>query len=155
METHKKSLGKDQGGILGLSITMIIALVAGVVGLGVVSTIDMTFLLAILVMCIIGISVVAYSMGRISNFMHVIIIAFVCVGIVMILEVGAVTAAGLAVIGGGVYYFGGLSGSMFGLSFGSGGGNRQVGMFMIMLGLGSLLVIWGAKFVLVPMGIVP
>ncbi len=141
MNNNKRSLGTDQGGII-FTLPVIVASILGILGISLISTIDWTFLVPLFAMGTMFVAVVGFSFGKIKKFNHVLYIAVGMTAVMVFIEIGAMTAAGVAVIGASIYYFGP-------------GSAKQPAFFIGLIGAGMLLMIWGATYVLAPMGVVP
>lgn len=122
-------------GIVGIAIMGIIALF----GFSAAAAIDWSFIIALVVMVTIALSVFG-SVVLHFPFKYTIIVVVCCLAMVVFLEIGALAAAGLIVIGGIIFK---LSPA------------KQPGMFMVLIGVGCLMVIWGAKFCVESLGILP
>lgn len=128
----EKTIRKDQGGLIGTTGMIIIAAIAGVLGIGAASTLDWTFIVATMMMAVIALTIVGTIWFGVP-FNRVIIMSMICLGIVTFLEIGVLPAAGLIVVGGTFYRFNPV-------------GNQQIWFFLALIGVGLLAVIWGAEF---------
>ena len=131
-------LNRDEQGIIGLIGIGIIGFLA-LFTFSAAAAIDWSFIVALAVIVVIGLSVFG-SMFFHFPFTYTIIVAILCLAVVVFMQIGVLAAAGLIIIGGGMYK---LSPA------------KQPGMFMMLAGVGCIMVIWGAKFCIETLGIVP
>lgn len=122
-------------GVIGLIIAAVLALF-GIAG---VSAINLRFLMAVLILTTIGLAVVGSLFFRVP-FKYVIILAVICLGIVVFMEVTAPVVAGLLVVAFAMWKLTPM---------------KQPAMFVGLVGVGLLLVVWGSKFAIETLGVLP
>jgi len=129
-----RGLKSDERGFLGLGTIGMIALISilGVFGISIGASMDWTFIMATMIFVVIGLGVVG-SIWFNVDFKYVMILAILSLGIVTLLEVGAVTAMGLLIVGGIFYWRPVFM-------------QKNAWLFMAMVGLGALLAIYGSQF---------
>ncbi len=136
-----KTLAQDERGIA----TWIVAGIAAILGVGALSTaaaINWEFLVAAMVLAVIGITAVGAVFFNV-DFIYVIIIAIISLGIVVFLQIGTLAAVGLLVVGGTFYRF-------------NPAGGRQLWMFILLIAIGIVSVVIGTQMFIVPeLGIQP
>jgi hypothetical protein len=128
-------LGERGVGLLGIIIIAFLALF----GLAAVSAISFKFLLAVLIITTIGLGVVGALMFKV-DFKYVVILALVCLGIVVFMEVTAPVIVGILVV----------ALAMWKLS-----PAKQPALFVGLIGVGLIMVVWGTKLAIEVLGIVP
>lgn len=134
----KKGLGNEQAGIA----TGIIILIAGALGLGgiaALSAINWQFMMAVMVMVVIALGVIGTVFFKVP-FKYVLVLAILCLGVVTFIQIGAMTAAGLIVVGGVLYKV---------------NPNRNLALFSILIGVGLLTVILGSQLAIETLNISP
>jgi len=135
-----ESIRTDQGGFIGgLTLPIILAGFFGIFGISFLAAINWAYLLATLVVVVIGLTVTGSVFFNIP-FKYVIIVAVLCLGIVVFLQVGALAATGIILVGGVLYKFSPA---------------KRPAIFIGLIGLGSLLVIWGSRFAVETLGVMP
>jgi len=120
-------------------IEWLIALIAGVIGIALISAINIIFLLALMVFVVIGIAAAGVFL-RGLDFRYLVVTSLICLGIVAFITINALTCVGLLIIGGAMYK---LTPA------------KQPALFVALVGVGLLVAIWGAKFVVIPLGVLP
>ena len=130
------SLRRDQRGI-GLFTILIIALV-GLFGIGILGSLNWNFLLAIMMILVIGLAMVGVVFFK-MDFKYVMIISMICLAITLFVTVTPVVIMGFLVAGF----------AMWKLT-----PEKHLAMMVALIGLGLLLVVWGTTQ-LASLGIYP
>ena len=134
-------LMRDERG-LALTLPLLIILgIIGLLGLGAASTINWKFLLAVMAMGIVGLAFVGVLFFH-ADFKMVFLAAVVSFGIIFIVEVSLPVIVGAIIVIAAMYYFKFLI-------------PKRPLIFTLMVLTGLLVMVWGSKAVLLPMGIVP
>jgi hypothetical protein len=98
-----KGLNSQESGLATI-VTIAIIAIAGAIGLGFAASYDWTIILAIFIIAVFGISLVGVLYYKLP-FEYAIVVGAICLALVVFIEIGALSAAGLLLIAGGIYYF--------------------------------------------------
>lgn len=132
----KMSLRRDQRGI-GILPIIIIAIL-GIFGISLFSAINWRFLLALMVVVVMGLAVVGGVFFKIP-FKYVVMVSVLCLGVVIFIEVTAPVILGLLLVGFAMWKF---------------TPEKHLAIMVALIGFGCLLVVWGTA-ALESLGIVP
>ena len=130
----------ERGFALTLPLLIILGIVA-IFGFGAASAINWRFLLAVMAMGVVGLAFVGVLFFH-ADFKMVFLAAVVSFGIIFILEVSLPVIVGAIIIIAAMYYLKFLI-------------PKRPLIFALMVLTGLLVMVWGAKAVLLPMGIIP
>lgn len=131
---------REQGGFIlgGLGLLVVLAL-GGIMITGFIASINWMYLIAVMAMVIIVVAMVGAVKYKMP-FQFVILISMISMAVVVFIGVGVLAAAGLMVLGVVLFKF---------------SPSKQPAIFVGLVAVGLLTVIWGTKFILIPMGLIP
>jgi len=133
-------LMRDERGLAGIIIAGIIGIIA-LFGFSAASAINWHFIVALLALGLVGISLVA-AVLRIIDPKMVVYAVIAALGIVFVVEVNLVVLVGAIMVIGAIYYFKILV-------------PKQLLVFTLMVLGGLVVMLFGYKAVLLPLGIIP
>jgi hypothetical protein len=134
-----RQLGRDQRGFLGLSIPLIILAILGVLIFSWLSSINWGFLLVVMMVVVLGLMVYGAVFKGI-DFKYVVIVALLCLALAMILTITIPVILGLLFVGFAMWK---LTPA------------KQPALFVMMVGVGLVLVVIGSKLAVESLGILP
>jgi len=135
----ERMLWKDERGQFGGLLLPLILGVLALLGISFIGAINFKFLLVLMMFIVIGLAVFGGVFKGI-NFKWVMAVAVVCLGITLVLTVTIPVVVGVVLIGFALWKYSSL---------------KQPAIFVMMIGIGLLMVIFGTNFAIQTLGIQP